>query len=209
MRIRTKLSKVVKSGRFVIGLSFIVGALVILGIRFVTYHPPDEVHYHANFAVYFNGQRELFKDIFYYIGTEGACSLEPKMTPHQRAHMHDNVNDVVHVEDQAVTWGVFFQNIGWVVDATLIKTADQILLADPQNKITFMLNGEQTDKIVNRVIKDQDRLLVDYGSTSPADLHKEYESVPTTARQYNMQQDPASCSGRRPTNLSERFKHLF
>lgn len=188
---------------------FVVGALVILGVRFITYHPPDAVHYHANFAVYLNGQREQFKDSFYYIDVEEACTLDEQMTPHERAHMHDNVNSVVHVEDHAVTWGQFFQNIGWVVDNDVIRTPTQTLVADSQNKVSFMLNGQQTDRIVNQVIGDQDRLLVDYGSSDTSILQKEYKTVPATAHHYDVTQDPASCSGHKTTTVRDRMNHMF
>ena len=35
----------------------VIGALIILGVRFASYRP-ERTHYHANFAVYINGQRE-------------------------------------------------------------------------------------------------------------------------------------------------------
>lgn len=189
---------------------FIVGALIILGIRFFAYSPADEVHYHANLAVYINGQREQFKDFSYYVDTEEVCSLEEKkMTPHERAHMHGNVNDVVHIEDQAVTWGQFFQNIGWVVDPLVIRTPDQILLENTQNKISFLLNGKAVDSITNRVVGDMDRLLVDYGRSSEQVLQKEYESIASTAAKYNATKDPASCGGLKQSMWRDRMEHMF
>ncbi|OGL35627.1 hypothetical protein A3F65_01000 [Candidatus Saccharibacteria bacterium RIFCSPHIGHO2_12_FULL_47_16b] len=178
------------------GIGLLVGTLIILGIRFVTYQPEKGVHYHANFAVYLNGQREEFKDIFYYIGGE-SCTGENdhEMTPYARAHMHDRVNDVVHVEDEAVTWGQFFQNVGWVVDPKVIRTPDKVLLADSSNKVSFMLNGEKVDNIVSRVIGDKDRLLVDFGPTSNADLEKEFVTMASNAEQYNNSPDSGTCGG--------------
>src|SRR3989344_6641770 len=107
----------------------VIGSLIVLGVRFISYRP-ERTHYHANFAVYINGQREAFADPTLYEESGAACSEEVKMTPHERAHLHDNVNDVVHVEDQVVTWGQFFTNLGWVVDAKLIQTPTQMYVAD-------------------------------------------------------------------------------
>lgn len=192
------------------GIGLVFGALIILGERAVTYRPAEKVHYHANFAIYINGQREQFKDIFYYIDTGTACGAGQKMTPYERAHLHDNVNDVVHVEDEAVTWGQFFQNIGWVIDSKLVRTPDQLLLADSGNRLTFMLNGEQTDKVINSVIGDKDRLLVDFGSTDSQTLQKEFESVASTAGKYNGSKDVGSCGGASEENSwSNRMRHMF
>ncbi len=136
--------------------------------------------------------------------------MQQKMTPYERAHLHDNVNDVVHVEDEAVTWGQFFQNIGWVIDPKLVRTPDQLLLADSGNKLTFMLNGEQTDKVINSVIGDKDRLLVDFGSTDSQTLQKEFESVASTAGKYNGSKDVGSCGGAsEDDSWTNRMKHMF
>lgn len=193
---------------FLIGL--FVGVLIVLAIRFFNYKPEEHPHYHANFAVYLNGQREQFKDIFYYVDAGGTCNLQQKMTPYERAHLHDNVNDVVHVEDEAVTWGQFFQNIGWVVDPKLVRTPDQLLLADSGDKLTFMLNGKQTDKVINSVIGDKDRLLVDFGSTDSQTLQKEFESVASSAGKYNGSKDVGSCGGASEDNSwGNRMKHML
>lgn len=185
----------------------LLGALLILGIRFFTYHP-EHVHYHANFAVYINAQREQFADPLLYEESGAACSEEERMTPMERAHMHDNINDVVHVEDQAVTWGQFFTNLGWVVDAKVIGTPSQMLLPDVGHKISFMLNGELMDNVSNRVIGDQDKLLVDYGGNEQA-LKDEYAGISNKAQKYDTSPDPQSCGSQASPTSRERMKHLF
>ena len=78
-----------------------LGAAIILGIRFFAYKI-EAVHYRANFALYIAGLQERFTGAQYYSDVE-MCSLSTAMTPQGRTHMHDNVNNVVHVEDHAVT----------------------------------------------------------------------------------------------------------
>lgn len=189
----------------------LLGALIILGIRFITYSPEEGVHYHANFAVYINGQREQFKDIFYYIGAESCTGdSEHSTNPYARAHLHDMVGDVVHVEDEAVTWGQFFQNIGWVVDPKVIRKGEQIFLADAQNKVSFMLNGKLTDNVINQVIGDKDKLLVDYGPVDSGTLQNEFESIASTAEKYNGSKDKGSCDGAvEQGSWKDRLKHMF
>jgi len=197
-----------KSKWVLAGGAFIVGALVILGIRFFTYHP-DKVHYHANFAVYINGQKEEFKNPVYYIAISATCSTDTAKTPVDRAHMHNGVNNIVHIEDHTVTWGNFFQNIGWVVDPRLIRTPDALYLPDDSRKITFILNGQQVDGAMRQVDGDQDKLLIDFGTSSQSDIQKEYQAIPSTAKKYDTAPDPKSCSGSKPITLRERLHHLF
>src|ERR1039458_1536092 len=135
----TKYFQFVKARWFIAISCLVLGAAIILGIRFATYKP-ESVHYHANFALYINGQREQFKGAQYYTETE-MCSANAAMTPVGRAHMHDNVNNVVHVEDHAVTWGQFFTNIGWTLGATTIITPDGTIYAEhDQNKLHIVIN---------------------------------------------------------------------
>lgn len=188
-------------------IGFLIGALLILGIRFATYRP-DKPHYHANFAVYINGQREEFKSPFYYEEV-AACDAAGQITPKQRTHMHEMKPDVVHVHDYAVTWGHFFQNIGWNVGEGMLQTNDKVYTSDDQSEVTFILNGEKVRDIAPEKIGDKDRLLINVGNQDQAALQKEFASVPTTAEQYDHGQDPASCSGSGAPTLKERWEHLF
>mgnify|MGYP001792800399 FL=1 len=108
---------------FVTGL--LVGAFVILGVRYVRYQPPKDIHYHANFAVYVNGQREPFRNPLIYEEVE-MCSQSSIKTPTTRAHMHDKVSDVIHVEDVAVTWGQFFQNIDANIGSNFVSITSKL-----------------------------------------------------------------------------------
>lgn len=189
------------------GVGFMLGATLILGIRFFTYQP-EGTHYHANFAVYINGQREQFKSPFYYEEV-AACDASGQITPTQRAHMHDMKSDVVHVHDHAVTWGHFFQNIGWTVGKGILQTNDKLYVADDQNTLSFLLNGQHIRDIANRKIEDKDRLLINFGDQDKDSLQKEFATVPATAATYDQNKDPASCSGSAEPTLEERWEHLF
>jgi predicted lactoylglutathione lyase len=189
----------------IIGL--VVGVVAILGIRLATYTPPEKVHYHANFAVFINGTREQFKGSNYYEEISAPCTVKPVETPGERAHMHDNVNDVVHVEDAAATWGNFFQNLGWNIDKGFIKSDQALYQADEQNKLVFILNGEVVSDITNKVIGDRDKLLVSYGSGQ--DTKQQLNTVGDTAKKYDVEKDPAGCSGSAEPTLKDRLMHLL
>lgn len=199
----------IKTRWFLFVLGLVLGSLLILGIRFITYMP-ETVHYHANFAVYINGQREQFKGMQFYEETEAlSCSLEKVETPMGRAHMHGNVSNVVHIEDHLVTWGNFFQNLGWGLGDDYIKTTDKIYSVDGQDKLTFTLNGKKVDSVADLIVKDEDKLLISYGDSSVQELDKQYKSIQSTAHKYDIEKDPASCSGHKSTTTADRFQHLF
>lgn len=207
----TKYFTFIKSRWFIAVGCLVLGALVILGVRFFTYKS-DDVHYHANFALYLNGQREEFKGPGYY--TEiASCTLSREMVPAERAHMHDNVNDVVHVEDHSVTWGQFFTNIRWILGPTFITSPDgAVYYQKGDSKLHLVLNGQDyTDfgGLQNTVIKDNDKLLVSFGDENNASLKKQYDTIPSTAQKYDTTPDPASCGGHGAVTLHDRLTHMF
>lgn len=188
----------------------LLGALIILAVRFFTYDA-GYVHYHANFAVYINGQQEKFKGSTYY-EEEAACKAEVHMTPEDRVHMHDEVYDVVHVHDYAVSWGHFFENLGWSVGKDFIKTLDTLYQNNDDNTLHIMLNGQNLtgiSSVTNQVIGDEDKLLLSFGDVSSDELQKAYKAIPDTAREHNQEDDPASCSGPSKTTTSDRLHNLF
>lgn len=202
------LARLSKKAWLVIGLA--LGALVVLAIRFAMYNP-HHTHYHANFAVYINGQQEQFKDSTYYEDVV-ACTAYDHMTPAERAHLHDNENSVIHVHDDAVTWGQFFENIGWYLGDNFIKTRNHMYVASGNSKLHVMLNGQDytgLTPVSNMTIGDQDKLLISFGDVSNKTLKTEYSSIKNNAKTADETQDPASCSGDEKPTLSERFKHLF
>jgi len=197
---------------FLVGAGVVLGALIVLAIRFATYSPPNHVHYHANFAVYINGQREQFKDPSYYQEV-AICSADAGDNPKARVHMHDEVNDVIHVHDAGVTWGNFFENIGWSLSATsIINKQGAIYTENDQNKLHLILNGQDyTDLggLANTVIRDKDRLLISYGNEGQTTVMAQFKTVAHTAAQVDQQTDPKSCGGQEDSGVSARFHHLF
>jgi len=201
----------VRNKWFIAASCLLLGAAVVLGIRFFTYKP-EAVHYHANFAVYINSKREEFKSKQYYTETE-MCTAEKEAIPSERAHMHDNVNNVVHVEDEATTWGQFFTNLGWTLGPDFLQSPDGTLyVANGDKKLHIMLNGKDytgLGSLANTVIQDEDKLLASFGDVSNAVLKQQYKAIPSTARHYDVTPDPESCSGHDEATIKERFKHLF
>lgn len=206
-----KYLKLVKTKWFIAVACLILGAAIILGIRFFN-TKSEAIHYHANFALYINGQHEEFVGNQYYTESE-MCALTEAMTPMERAHMHDNVNNVVHVEDHAVTWGQLFTNLGWTIGATSITTPDGVVYTENgDNKLHLVIDGQDyTDLggVANTVIKDQSKLLVSFGNQTIAQLKQQYDSIPSTAAHYDVTNDPKSCSGHEGMSIRDRLKNMF
>jgi hypothetical protein len=181
-----------RSAILILLVGFVAGFLWLTGMRFFLAQP-KETHYHANFAVYINGQREEFKDFTYYEEV-AACTSAYVNNPKGRVHMHDAKNDVIHVHDTRVTYGNFFENIGWALGEDFIATRERVYQNDQTNQVTYILNGERVDSIAPRVIGNLDRLLIWYGPAS-ADTSGQFASVARTAEEVNKYQDPASCGG--------------
>ena len=199
-----------RPNKAVIGITgILIGMLVILGIRFVSYEPPKEVHYHANFAVYVDDKQEQFSNPLLYEEIS-ECSISTEKKPGERAHLHENIKDVVHVEDSAVTWGNFFQNINWNVSDKYLDTSEDLLVNTETKKVTYVLNGEEVSNITNKVIGDKDRLLVSYGTATKDEINKQFSTVASSAEKYNVTKDPASCSGgHSEDSIKDRLKNLF
>lgn len=162
------------------------------------------VHYHANFALYVDGKRELF-DNFTYYEEVASCTTEDVFNPRSRVHMHGNINGSVHVHDAGATWGHFFANIGYALGDNVLVT-DKGVYRDGADgkKLSFYLNGKEVKTIANRTINSKDRLLIDFGKTTPPDMYGHIASVPDDAEQLNSQPDPASCSGGTRESFKER-----
>ncbi len=187
-------------------VGFATAAILILGIRAIRYKDPH-THYHANFAIYINGVREGLKDPSYYEEI-ASCSDEDKR-PQHRAHLHDNVADVVHVHDKLVTWGALLANIRYGGGEEYLATPTKSYQADDTHKMHFILNGKDVSNVSNQIIGDKDRLLISYGSDDTAAVQKQFETVARTAATVDAQKDPAACSGSEPTGLRGLLNMLF
>jgi hypothetical protein len=187
---------------FVAGL--LVGVLALGAVRFVRIKDMH-THYHANFALFVNGQRDEFKLPTYYEEVQ-ACGADDA-NPRNRVHMHNQESYDVHVHDKGATWGHFFANLGYTLGDSIVATSGKVY-ADGQdgNKLQFILNGKPEINIANKVIGNEDVLLVAYGTEDSAALQKEYKTIPHDAHHHNQTADPAACSGSKGLTWRDRLK---
>lgn len=111
--IHVKLSDVRKSNILLVFIGFCIGVIGLMTARFIAYKS-DNVHYHANFALYVDGTIDKFNGPGYYEEVQ-ACTSENADNPRIRTHLHDENPSLVHVHAHTVTWGQFFTNLGYSV----------------------------------------------------------------------------------------------
>lgn len=187
---------------------FVIGALWLVAVRFVLIKD-DTVHYHANFALYINGEREEFESPLYFEEVQ-SCTEDSQQDPKGRAHLHNQENSIVHIHDHAATWGHFMANLGYGLSNNSLNSDKGVVHVDGQHgNLRFVLNGEVVDTVANRVIGDSDVLLISFGTEEDQKLMEYFDAIPTDAHQYNDELDPAGCSGSEPLTFWTRLKKSF
>lgn len=187
-----------------LSLGFLLGVIWLIAIRFVTYES-EAVHYHANFAVYINGEREPFESFAFYEEVQ-SCGGEELYNPKIRVHMHEQINHVIHVHDAGATWGHLFANLGYALGNQVIATDTGTFVADDDSELTFILNGNETASIANQTIRSEDVLLINYGDDNEDVIQERYDQITKDAGEYNGLYDPSACAGGQPLTLTERLK---
>lgn len=84
---------------------------------------PVKTHYHAGFVVFQNNKQLSFSDSKYMFIEP--CSLNQKnadstaIVQIKKAHLHDNVGDLVHIERTGAKWQDLFTNINFPIDYSI------------------------------------------------------------------------------------------
>ena len=194
-----------------LALGVVLGVLLLGAVRFSFLQPPS-VHYHANFAVMIDGERlDLSGDR--YMEDVSACSADPDaVRPEDRAHLHENNPDVVHVHHGGATWGHLFANLGLGLgeDYLILPGGERYFSGEEGRQVSFVANGMQVPDLHNRLIRSEDRVLVSVSRvSSPEALLKEFSTVAENAGEYNTTQDPAGCAGSREWTFGQRIRNAF
>lgn len=120
--------------------------------------PEEKIHYHAGFIVYVDGEKQDFSDVKY-------MDIEPCNAPgheekeddqKEKAHLHDNVGDVVHVHRDNAIWKDLFINIQYQF---------------PENEtIQGYVDGSPVENIFNEPIVAYENVLIVAGDPKGVDL---------------------------------------
>lgn len=188
----------------------VLGFLLIGAARFATQEHVHGVHYHANWAIFLNGERLDLTDTR-YMEDVFVCTADPShQNPEDRVHMHENNQDVVHVHAAGVTWGHLMANLGFAFGDDYLYTDKARYTNESGNTLKFILNGRQVQSLNNQAIGDRDRLVISYGPETVEEvLEKQFPLVETSAARYNEMPDPASCSGAVEETVGDRLRRAF
>lgn len=194
----------------------ILGVLLLLGTylggyihSWSQYIPP---HFHANFLMYINGEQVDFSGDQFMEDVAG-CSLTWKLYPKDRAHLHENNGETIHIHDDWVAWWHFFANNDFVFSENFISSNDsKVYINSWDRRLKFILNGEEISNPYNKLIESQDRLLIIYGTQTDEESMKIFQTVSTNAWEYNSKYDPGSCWGTNENGIKailREFIHKF
>lgn len=196
------------AGMLVIGV--VAGVLLLGTARFLAMPESHAVHYHANWAVFIDGER-LDLTANRYMEDIGSCSVDPtRQRPEDRVHMHEANQDVVHVHASGVSWGHFLANLRFAVGDDFLVTDRARYDPGDGRTLKFILNGQAIRSIANRAIGDEDRLLISFGAESEEEVAaSQFAQVASTAGTFNTMPDPASCSGPHEHTTGEKLRAAF
>lgn len=99
-------------------LIFIGIFILLAGILVYSRHmifSEKKIHYHAGFQVYIDGKLQDFSDTKYMDLTPCNEHENNQNNQEEKAHLHENVGDVVHVHRENVVWNDLFKNIGFTI----------------------------------------------------------------------------------------------
>lgn len=193
------------------GAGIVTGIIALAAFRLAFAAPEPPIHYHANFAIFVEGERlDLSGDR--HMQDVAACAGDVRdVPPPSRVHLHNNDPDVVHVHHAGATWGHLLANLRFVLgDRVLVTSDEDVLVAGGGRTLKFILNGRPEMSVYNRTIRPRDRLLISFGSDSEQEvMASEFPLVASTAARFDEVRDPSGCGGPEEPTLGERIRHAF
>lgn len=136
-----------------------VGMVIVLTIANLIYQPNMHTHYHAGFLVYIDGVKQDYSGSQYM--NTAKCTLHERRKSAaeeqvEKAHLHDNVGDVVHVHRTGARWGDLFKNIK---------------VALPKNKeVNVYINGMRAEQGLKTPIMSNTSALIIVGDNAHIDM---------------------------------------
>jgi hypothetical protein len=123
---------------------------------------PEAAHFHAGFQVYIDDKLQDFSDTKYMetkpcANDEGDETKSPEELQKDKAHLHDNVGNVVHSHVKGGTWEDLFRNIKFNIH--------------PEKGITAYVNGKEVKNILQYPIHPYDSAIILVGKHGDKDTY--------------------------------------
>lgn len=160
-------------------LSLLLPLVVFVGTTFVPTTVHEEIHLHAAFHLYRDGERvdlamaQYMHDQPCSLDEHRELSTEEKQL--EKAHLHDLVGDVVHVHRANATWGDLFQNLDIEFDGSVIG---------------YTADGEIAD-VFNQPIKPLARVIISAGELT--NIAEKLAAVPDQSKIREVEAQSESC----------------
>ena len=164
----------------IIAVAVLVGkALLDSGTAIPEIGVVGDVHYHADFALYIDGERYNFaQDKYMSTGNKSLSNF---------AHLHDMKGNIIHKHASGITLGFFMETVGMKLNDTCLMIDDGTSYCDDGNKeLKIYVNGKHNDEFAEHDIKDEDKILLSYGDVSEEELQAQIESVSYEACIYSL-----------------------
>lgn len=127
----------------------------------------NEVHIHADFAVYLDNERIDFSESVYH--------SDERAVRHPFLHLHDGDGDVVHIHAKQQTLADFFESLGIHIDEHCLVRGDRSYCRT--NNLQMFVNGKEWIQPFNTYTpRDLDRILLT-NTTNPETLEIEKNQV--------------------------------
>jgi hypothetical protein len=191
-------------------LGVLTGVLALAAVRWTVAPPPVPTHYHANWALFVNGQRVDLSGPQYMEEVTACVPVGQTILPTQRTHMHEGNQDVVHVHDDGVTWGHLMANLGFGLGEDFVILHGDRYVTDGGRSLKYISDGQVVLPAYNSVIRSTERLLISYGPETVEDvIATQFPQVASTAAEYNTRPDPAGCAGAAEMTLAQKLRYAF
>lgn len=140
----------------IIGIIVVIIMVVISYFAYFTFRKitaPEKVHYHAGFVVFKDDKKINFSDFKYMrikpcIEDKNHKDSDEDVQA-EKAHLHDLVGNVVHVEEKNAYWRDLFYNINYKLD---------------YSKAVAFINGKKVSQFENRKIQPDESLIILMGN---------------------------------------------
>lgn len=135
-----------------IGIIALLLFIAIARSNLKTFTKSKQVHYHAGFQIYVDGKLQYISHPKYMLikpCRKDGVSADKEDKQLEKAHLHDGVGDVVHIEAEGAKWKDLFQNIHFKIDSS--------------KPIEGYVNGKKVNNILDYPIKSFDRVVIFIG----------------------------------------------
>lgn len=151
---------------YILIIAFLLIDAVIIGLFFNKfYNKPEKAHFHAGIQVYVDGKLQDFSDVKYMHTMP--CSVKESKNEHEspeelqmdKAHLHDNIGNVVHTHVKGGKWEDLFKNMKYDISS--------------KGTVKGFVNGKEVDNILGKNIEPYESIIILVGNNKNINAYLE------------------------------------